>query len=164
LGARSGLVAATFLLLENEVRMEKEACLSLPEGQPTIRLMPQLSELNGFGSVFGGWTMAQMDIAAGNMAMLVARGKVTTAAANIDFERPIRVGNIVSFYTKILSRGRTSLKVRVDVFAEEGASTYVDGAADYPGPCGYPYRAASAEFVFVAVDDEGRKRQLPPEA
>jgi acyl-CoA thioesterase YciA len=139
-----------------------EECLSLPEGQPTIRLMPQLSELNGFGSVFGGWIMAQMDIAAGNAAMLVARGKVTTAAANIEFKRPIRVGNIVSFYTEIVARGRTSLRIKVDVFAEQGSAPYVDGTVlGDPGLCGYPYRAAGAEFVFVAVDDDGRKRSLP---
>jgi len=141
--------------------MGEEACVSLPSGQPMIRLMPQLTELNGFGAVFGGWTMSQMDIAAGNAAMKEAEGKVTTAAANIDFERPIRVGNIVSFYTEIVSRGRTSLKVKVEVYAEQGSAPYVDGAVDYPGLCGYPYRAATAEFVFVAVDDEGRKRPLP---
>jgi acyl-CoA thioesterase YciA len=142
--------------------MEESACASLPEGQPTIRLMPQLTELNGFGAVFGGWTMAQMDIAAGNAAMRVAQGKVTTAAANIDFERPIRVGNIVSFFTEIVSRGRTSLRVKVEVYAERGSAPYVDGATPESGDCGYPYRAARAEFVFVAIDDEGRKRPLPP--
>ncbi len=141
-----------------------DECGSLPPGQPTIRLMPQLTELNGFGSVFGGWTMAQMDIAAGNAAMLVAKGKVTTAAADIDFERPLRVGNIVSFYTSIAARGRTSLKVKVEVYAEQGSAPYVDGAVlGDLGPCGYPYRAATAEFVFVAVDDEGKKRELPRE-
>jgi len=140
-----------------------EECGSLPSGQPTIRLMPQLTELNGFGSVFGGWTMSQMDVAAGNAAMLVAKGKVTTAAANIAFMKPLRVGNIVSFYTRITHRGRTSLKVAVEVYAEQGAATYVDGAPGNTGPCGYPYLAATAEFVFVAIDNEGEKRALPPE-
>jgi acyl-CoA thioesterase YciA len=142
--------------------MRDDSCTELPSGQPTTRVMPQLTELNGFGAVFGGWTMAQMDIAAGNAAMLVAKGKVTTAAASVDFERPIRVGNIVSFYTSIRERGRTSLKVKVEVFAEQGSAPYVDGAVLVSsGPCGYPYRAATAEFVFVAIDDEGKKRALP---
>jgi len=142
--------------------MREDSCRELPPGQPTIRLMPQLTELNGFGSVFGGWTMSQMDIAAGNEAMKVAEGKVTTAAANIDFERPIRVGNIVSFYAEVVGRGRTSLKIQVEVYAERGSAPYVDGAAQGDlGPCGYPYRVAKALFVFVAVDDQGKKRLLP---
>ena len=142
-----------------------EDCEDLPGFRPTIRVMPQLTELNGFGAVFGGWTMSQMDIAAGNEAMRVALGKVTTAAAHIDFERPIRVGNIVSFYTSVVSRGHTSLKIKVEVLVEQGSAPYVDGVAQGDtGPCGYPYRAAKAEFVFVAIDDEGKKRSLPPEA
>jgi acyl-CoA thioesterase YciA len=135
---------------------------SLPERQPELRLMPMVAEINGFGSVFGGWTMSQMDIAGGSAAMRAAGGKVTTAAASIDFERPIRAGNIVSFYAELLSRGRTSLRVRVEVFVEQGSSTYMDGTVAFPGENSYPFRAASAEFVFVAVNDQGRKRELPP--
>lgn len=138
-----------------------DECVSLPEGQPTIRIMPQLTELNGFGAVFGGWTMAQMDIAAGNAAMLVAKGKVTTAAASIDFERPIKVGNIVSLYAEVLSRGRTSLKVKVEAYAEPGSATYADEASTAGDSSPYSYRAASAEFIFVAIDELGHKRALP---
>jgi acyl-CoA thioesterase YciA len=149
-------------MAEGEVRMEKGACVSLPTGQPALRLMPMITDINGFGSVFGGWTMSQMDIAAGTTAMLEAGGKVTTAAAKIDFERPLRVGNLVSFYTQVIARGRTSLRINVEAYAEPGSSPYADGTSASDVSCGYPYRAARAEFVFVAVDDEGRKRELPP--
>jgi acyl-CoA thioesterase YciA len=125
--------------------------------------MAMVTEINGFGSVFGGWIMSQMDIAGGNAAMFAAGGKVTTAAASIDFEHPIRVGNIVSFYAEVVSRGRTSLKVRVEAFAEQGAAIYMDGAADSVCMNSYPCRAAAADFVFVAVDGQGRKRELPPQ-
>ena len=141
--------------------MEEDACVSLPAGQPALRVMPMITDINGFGSVFGGWTMSQMDIAAGTTAMREAGGKVTTAAASINFERPLRVGCIVSFYADIVARGRTSLRIRVEAYAEQGSSTYVDGASAPALSCGFPYRAARAEFVFVAVDDEGRKRELP---
>ena len=85
--------------------MSDEKGFPLRERQPELRLMPMVTEINGFGSVFGGCIMSQMDIAGGNAAMLVAGGKVTTAAASITFEHPIRVGNIVSFYAEVVSRG-----------------------------------------------------------
>ncbi len=141
--------------------MSEEKRPSLPEGQPALRVMPMMADINGFGAVFGGWTMSQLDIAGGSAAMLAAGGKVTTAAASIDFERPLRVGNLVSIYAEVIGRGRSSLKVRVEAFAEQGAATYVDELAGGLVPS-YPYRAASAEFVFVAIDEEGRKRELPP--
>lgn len=71
--------------------MSEEQEFHPQERKPELRLMPMVTDINGFGSVFGGWIMSQMDIAGGNVAMLAAGGKVTTAAANIDFENPIRV-------------------------------------------------------------------------
>ena len=143
--------------------MNEKAESKLPAREPALRLLPMATDINGFGAVFGGWTMGQMDIAAGLAAMRAAGGKVTTAAASIDFERPLRVGNLVSFYAEVTERGRSSLKVKVEAWAEQGAATYADGgaAAESQGTGGY--RAASAEFVFVAIDDRGRKRELPPE-
>jgi Acyl-CoA hydrolase len=93
--------------------------------------------------------------------MKAAGGKVTTAAASIDFERPIKVGNIVSLYAEVLSRGRTSLKVKVEAYAEPGSATYADEASTAGDSSPYSYRAASAEFIFVAIDELGHKRALP---
>jgi acyl-CoA thioesterase YciA len=132
-----------------------------PQGEPTLRVMPMAGDINGFGAVFGGWTMGQLDIAAGLAAMQAAGGKVTTAAADIDFERPLRVGNLVSFYAEVVGRGKTSLEVEVEAWAEQGAATYADGEFAAGVGAAAPFRAAAAKFVYVAIDERGRKRELP---
>lgn len=133
--------------------MDDDSKSGLPALEPILRIVPMPAEENSFGAVFGGWLMSQLDIAGGIVAIRRARGKVTTAAAKVDFEKPLCIGDIVSFYARIARCGRTSITVEAEVFAERRSGGFVEAV-----------RAAKAELVYVAIDEEGRKRELPPES
>jgi acyl-CoA thioesterase YciA len=124
----------------------------LPEGIPTLRVVPMPADLNPNGDVFGGWVMAQVDIAGGIAAMRRSRGRATTVAVNaFQFRQPVSVGDVLSLYTKILSVGRTSMTIDVEVYAERN-------------PCRpVTVKVTEATLTYVAIDSEGRKRELPPE-
>lgn len=125
---------------------------ALPEGIPTLRMMPMPADLNPNGDVFGGYVMAQVDVAGGIEAMRRARGRVVTVAVNaFQFKQPVSVGDVLSFYTKILRVGRTSLTIDVEVYAERH-------------PCNpVTVKVTEATLTYVAIDSDGNKRELPPE-
>ena len=127
--------------------------LRLPDEQPALRVMARPTDANIYGDVFGGWIMAEVDIAGGIAAQRRARGRVTTVAVtSFAFKVPVSVGDVVSFYSRIIRCGESSVTVDVEVFAER----MEDG--------GYrPVRVTEAQLVYVAVDDAGKKRRLPPE-
>ncbi|MDD2885865.1 MAG: acyl-CoA thioesterase [Dechloromonas sp.] len=126
---------------------------SLPgDKQPTLRVMPMPADLNQNGDVFGGWVMAQVDVAGAIPAMRRARGRVATVSVNsFLFKQPVSVGDIVSLYAEIVHVGRTSITVRVEVFAER----------NYAAPI--VVRVTQAELTYVAIDADGKKRLVPPE-
>ena len=125
--------------------------VSLPSRNPELRLMPMPADLNGFGDIFGGWVMAQVDIAGAIPAMRRTRGRVATVAVNsFLFKQPISVGDVVSFYADIVKVGRTSITVNVEVYAERHpASPLV-------------VKVTEATLTYVAIDLDGGKRQIPP--
>lgn len=118
--------------------------------QPTLRLMPMPHDLNANGDVFGGWIMAQIDIAGATVAMRRAHGRVVTVAVkSIEFKQPVSVGDLVSFYARVVSVGVTSITVGVEVFAERNpAEPHI-------------VKVTEAVLTYVAVDSRGSKRQLP---
>lgn len=93
---------------------------SLPEGKiPQLRVMPMPSDANVYGDVFGGWIMAQVDLAGSIPAVRRANGRVATIAVNsMVFKNPVFVGDLLSFYADIVKVGNTSITVNVEVFAE----------------------------------------------
>ena len=108
------------------------------------------ADLNQNGDVFGGWVMAQVDVAGAIPAMRLARGRVATVSVNsFQFRQPVSVGDIVSLYAEIVHVGRTSMTVRVEVFAER----------NYADPI--TVRVTQAELTYVAIDESGNKRELP---
>jgi acyl-CoA thioesterase YciA len=115
----------------------------------TLRVVPMPADLNGNGDVFGGWVMAQVDIAGGIAAARRARGRVATVAVNaFQFKQPVSVGDVLSFFTRIESTGRTSITVHVEVIAARNpADPFVVKVTD-------------ATLTYVAIDGEGRKRAL----
>jgi len=124
--------------------------LSLPDRQPTLRVVPMPADLNQNGDVFGGWVMAQVDVAGAIPAMRRARGRVATVSVNsFQFRQPVSVGDIVSLYAEIVHVGRTSLTVRVEVFAER----------NYADPI--TVKVTQAELTYVAIDESGNKREVP---
>lgn len=122
----------------------------LPAGDAVIRTMSMPAELNPNGHIFGGWIMAQADVAAGITAMRRAQGRVTTVAVNsYQFIHPVSLGDLLSFYGTVESVGTTSIKVRVEIYAE---SIFSDFSVR---------RVADSLFTFVAIDDDGNKRPVP---
>lgn len=130
-----------------------EQCASLPAGQPVLRVVPMPADVNPSGDIFGGWVMAQVDIAGGVVAMARARGRVATVAVNsFQFKQPVSVGDVVSFYGEIVGVGRTSITVDVAVFAERNPANPV------------VVKVTEAMLTYVALDADGGKRIVPPAA
>ncbi|MRR51978.1 MAG: acyl-CoA thioesterase [Rhodocyclaceae bacterium] len=128
------------------------ATVTLPDRHPVLRVMPMPADVNQSGDIFGGWVMAQVDIAGGVAAMKRARGRVATVAVNsFLFRQPISVGDVVSFYADIVKVGRTSITVDVQVFAERNPAQPV------------VVRVTEAILTYVALNKDGSKRDVPPE-
>ena len=126
----------------------EESCL--PEGMPTLRVMPMPSDANIHGDVFGGWIMAQVDIAGALPAVRRANGRVGTVAVNsFVFKQPVFVGDLLSFYAKIVKTGTTSITVNVEVYAERNRLE-----ADV-------VKVTEAMLTYVATDENRRPRTLP---
>ena len=131
--------------------MSKETT-RLPDKQPALRLVPMPADLNPAGDVFGGWVMAQVDIAGAVPAMRRAKGRVATVAVeSFLFKQPISAGDLVSFYADIVKVGRTSITVDVQVFAERNPTKAM------------VVKVTEAIITYVALNADGSKRELPPE-
>lgn len=127
--------------------------VSLPpaEHQPTLRVMPQPSDANIHGDVFGGWIMAQVDIAGAVPATRRAAGRVATVAVNaFTFRQPVFVGDLLSFYATIIKTGTTSITVSVEVYAERQR---LDVEV---------VKVTEAILTYVATDNQRKRRPLPP--
>ena len=123
-----------------------------PRGAPAIRTIAMPADTNPSGDIFGGWLMSQMDLAAGNLAALTARGRAATIAVDaMKFHRAVKVGDEVSLYAKLLSVGRTSMKIHVEAWrrCRDGHETE---------------KVTEASFTFVALDKNGGSRPVRPEA
>lgn len=123
---------------------------SLPPGMPTIRVMPMPSDANIHGDVFGGWIMAQVDIAGAVPAARRANGRVATIAVNsFLFKQPVFVGDLLSFYAEVIKVGNTSVTVSVEVYAERNRLQ-----AD-------TVKVTEATLTYVATDGHRKPRQIP---
>ncbi|MCZ6718610.1 MAG: acyl-CoA thioesterase [Gammaproteobacteria bacterium] len=127
--------------------------VSLPKDrQPTLRLVPMPADTNHEGSVFGGWIMSQVDIAGSIPAIKRARGRVATVAVeSFEFHQPVFVGDLISCYADVMKVGRTSITVKVEVFAERRVE---------PQQC---IKVTEAILTYVALDENRRPRIVPPE-
>lgn len=122
----------------------------LPDRQPILRVMPMPADVNPQGDVFGGWVMAQVDVAGAIPAMHRARGRVATVAVNsFLFKQPVSVGDVVSFFAEVVETGRTSIKVRVEVYAERHPAQPIT------------VKVTEAVLTYVAINQQGEKQALP---
>ena len=128
----------------------------LPEGeQPVLRIVPMPADTNAHGTIFGGWVMAQVDIAGSIPAWERAQGPVVTVAVNsFVFKEPVHVGDLVSFYARVQKIGHTSITVDVEVFAQRNRRTGTKEAV----------KVTEAQLTYVAVDDKRRPRLVPAAA
>ncbi|QYG05481.1 acyl-CoA thioesterase [Janthinobacterium sp. PAMC25594] len=129
-------------------------CLAsgLPAGKmPELRMMPAPSDANVYGDVFGGWIMAQVDIAGSLPATRRANGRVATIAVNsFIFKNPVFVGDLLSFYAEIVKVGNTSITVNVEVYAERNRLQACI------------VKVTEATLIYVATDSDRKPRKVPP--
>jgi acyl-CoA thioesterase YciA len=124
---------------------------ALPQGRELVlKVIPMPADTNGNGDIFGGWVMAQVDLAGSVLPARHVQGRMATVAVNqFVFKQPVRVGDILSFFAHIERIGRTSITVQVEVYAESFRTqgTYV--------------KVTEASLTYVAIDDQGRPRPIP---
>ena len=122
----------------------------LPNKMPTLRVVPMPSDANIHGDVFGGWIMAQVDVAGAQPAARRANGRVATVAVNsFLFKNPVMVGDLLSFYADIVKVGTTSVTVHVEVYAERNTLN------------GEVVKVTEATLTYVATDNQRKPRPLP---
>jgi acyl-CoA thioesterase YciA len=119
------------------------------EREPVLRVVPMPADANSTGDIFGGWIMSQVDIAGSIPALRMARGRVATIAVNsFVFKQPVLIGDLVSFYAKVVRVGRTSITVDVEVFAQRGVPQEVT------------VKVTEATLTYVAVDNNRKPRPI----
>jgi acyl-CoA thioesterase YciA len=138
---------------DTDHKRSQEAMATLPAGrEPTLRVVPMPSDANYTGDIFGGWIMSQVDIAGSIPAIELAKGRVATVAVNsFVFKQPVMIGDVVSFYAKVVRVGRTSITVDVEVYARRRTLLEV-------------VKVTEATLTYVAVDDERRPRPVNQES
>ena len=125
--------------------------LEQPHGDLTVRLMAMPADTNANGDIFGGWVLSQMDQAGGIAAVERAEGRVATVAVEaMTFIRPVKVGDVLCVYTSVDRVGRTSMRIHIEAWARRFHSRVREKVTD-------------AHFTFVAIDESGRPRTVPPE-
>jgi acyl-CoA thioesterase YciA len=128
----------------------EEATREEPRGELTVRQIAMPADTNANGDIFGGWVMSQMDQAGGIAGVERARGRVVTIAVDgMTFHRPVKVGDVLCVYTQVESVGRTSMKIHIEAWARRFRTHHREKVTD-------------ATFTFVAIDDDGRPRPVPP--
>ena len=127
--------------------------MHLPTGkEPVLRVVPMPADANQHGDIFGGWIMAQVDIAGGVMAARRARGRVATVAVNqFLFKQPVLIGDLLSFYAEIVRVGNTSITVNVEVYASRNPEDIE------------VVKVTEATLTYVATDPSRKPRTVPRE-
>ena len=122
-----------------------------PRGELAIRTLAMPADANPSGDIFGGWVLSQMDIAGGIVASQRARGRLATVAITaMSFHLPVYIGDVLCVYVDIERIGRTSIATWVEAWALRRRG-------------GERVRVTEGEFVYVALDAEGRPRPVPEE-
>jgi acyl-CoA thioesterase YciA len=115
-----------------------------------LRVVPMPADSNANGDIFGGWIMAQVDIAGAVLPIRIAKGRVTTVAVNqFIFKQPVTVGDLLSFYATVERIGNTSISVRVEVYAERNPADL------------QVVKVTEASLTYVAIDRDGKPRTVP---
>jgi acyl-CoA thioesterase YciA len=124
---------------------------SLPDGAELVmRVMPMPADSNANGDIFGGWIMAQVDLAGAVLPARIAKGRIATVAVNqFIFKQPVSIGDLLSFYARVTRVGRTSITVHVEVYAERDPANL------------HVVKVTDANVTYVAIDGNGQPRLIP---
>jgi acyl-CoA thioesterase YciA len=127
------------------------APLALPTDRELVmRVMPLPADSNANGDIFGGWIMAQVDLAGAVLPARIAKGRIATVAVDeFVFKQPVSIGDLLSFYAHVVRVGRTSITVRVEVYAERNPADL------------HVVKVTEAKVTYVAIDSEGQPRPIP---
>ena len=134
---------------------ELHAASQAPAGLPAdkelvLRVLPMPADSNANGDIFGGWIMAQVDLAGSVLPARIAKGRITTVAVNqFIFKQPVSIGDLLSFYATVERVGNTSITVRVEVYAERNPADL------------QVVKVTEANLTYVAIDRDGKPRQIP---
>ena len=123
----------------------------LPDDKALVlRVMPMPADANGNGDIFGGWIMAQVDLAGAVLPARIAKGRIVTVAVNeFIFKQPVSISDLLSFYAKVERIGRTSVTVNVEVYAERNPANLE------------VVKVTEANLTYVAIDRDGQPRLIP---
>ena len=125
-----------------------------PQREAELRTIAMPADTNAYGDIFGGWLLAQMDLAAGSYAIMRAGGRVATVGIEaMSFHRPVYVGDQVSCFCRTQALGNTSITVHVETWARRRL-----------GHFGEIVKVTQGSFTFVALNEDGTKRRLPRDA
>jgi acyl-CoA thioesterase YciA len=124
-----------------------------PAGRdPALRTFAMPKDANPNGDIFGGWIMAQMDLAGAVAAVRRARGRVATVAVEaMEFHRPVNIGDLVSCYAEVTRVGRTSMRVEIETWVERRITRVQE-------------KVTAGTFTYVAIDEKGRPRPVEGQA
>ena len=134
-----------------EIQASAKAPTALPaDKELVLRVLPMPADSNANGDIFGGWIMAQVDLAGSVLPARIAKGRITTVAVNqFIFKQPVSIGDLLSFYATVERVGNTSITVRVEVYAERNPADV------------QVVKVTEANLTYVAIDRDGRPRPLP---
>ena len=124
---------------------------TLPSGaELVLRVMPLPADVNANGDIFGGWIMAQVDLAGAVLPARIAKGRIATVAVNqFVFKQPVSLGDLLSFYARVTRVGTTSVSVHVEVYAERNPANL------------QVVKVTEADLTYVAIDSAGQPRPVP---
>jgi acyl-CoA thioesterase YciA len=123
-----------------------------PRGLLALRAVAMPKDTNPSGDIFGGWILAQMDIAGGMLAKEVARGRIATVSVDkMVFKVPMRVGDTIAIYAELLQVGNSSMDIKLEVWAKPFPGKYV----------AQRHLVTEGIFRYIAIDDLGRPRRVP---
>lgn len=125
--------------------------VSLPNDMELVlRVLPLPADANANGDIFGGWIMAQVDLAGSVLPARIAKGRIATVSVNqFIFKQPVSIGDLLSFYARVERIGRTSITVHVEVYAERNPADL------------QVVKVTEANLTYVAIDSEGKPREVP---
>ncbi len=124
---------------------------TLPDSSELVlRVMPLPADVNANGDIFGGWIMAQVDLAGAVLPSRIAKGRIATVAVNqFIFKQPVSLGDLLSFYARVTRIGNTSISVHVEVYAERNPANL------------HVVKVTEADLTYVAIDGNGQPRPVP---
>ena len=133
----------------NENPVEAPAETPPADHELVMKVIPMPADANANGDIFGGWVMAQVDLAGSVLPARYIRGRMATVAVNeFIFKQPVRVGDLLSFFAEVTRIGNTSMTVQVEVYAE-----HIRTQGSY-------VKVTEASLTYVAIDENGRPRPI----